>query len=283
MTTYPPVSRASWPLRLPPHNATEERVTRIRARLDELSAASQYGWGHTIDFGAFRQEGILGEAYLDVLGLLDEWRWWSRDLSGMSVADVGCFSGAASLFMAARGAEKVYAIDELPGHLDQCAYLAGVFEQPAIEPVNSSLYALRDRIPEGSLDLILLSGVLYHLSDMLAGLLVLRQLLKPGGVLIIETNGVDDFEQSYANFGRFCAGMWWQPSGLCVQDMCEFMGLTRPETRFYVPSRCLARATRAPGEIPFRRGLSVPFADLGDARPRPLDYGVMAPVKIAKE
>ncbi len=46
---------------------------------------------------------------------------------------------------------------------------------------------------------------------MLVGLYVMRQLLEPGGVLLIESNAVDDDTHSYDNFGQFYAGMWWQP------------------------------------------------------------------------
>ncbi len=131
----------------------------------------------------------------------------------------------------------------------------------------------------GSLDLILLSGVLYHLSDML-GLYALRTLLRPGGTLIIETNAVHDDLHYYANFGRFFAGMWWQPTTLCVQDMCEMMGYEAVETYPYVPYRCLARAVRIEEEPSFRRGFNWPFPDIADAVPRTVDARIMAPAEF---
>jgi SAM-dependent methyltransferase len=255
-------AKAQWPFQLP-----------------EDYSQAQYGWGHTIDFGPFIQEGILGEHYLDIVGLLDMWGWWPRTLSGLSTADVGCFTGGISAIMAERGADIVYAVDEIPEHLAQCAYLYELFNLTEVQPVSASLYDLPERIPVGELDLILMSGVLYHLSDMLVGLLSLRELLRPKGILILESNAVDDWQQSYANFGRFFAGMWWQPSALCISDMCRFMGFEDPEIRFYTEGRCLVRTVRGEGEIPFKRGLNWPFESLLDAKPRPMDPAVMAPVR----
>jgi 2-polyprenyl-3-methyl-5-hydroxy-6-metoxy-1,4-benzoquinol methylase len=83
--------------------------------------------------------------------------------------------------------------------------------------LDCSLYDLPRKLAPSSFDVILLSGVLYHLSDMLVGLLALQHLLKEDGVLLIESNAVECFEHSYANFGRFVAGMWWQPTGAVHQ------------------------------------------------------------------
>jgi len=128
-------------------------------------------------------------------------------------------------------------------------------------------------------DLIVLSGVLYHLSDMLVGLYALRRLLKPGGVLLIESNAVGDDDASYANFGRFFAGMWWQPTTLCIRDLCAFMGYEGAETSMYRADRCVGRAVRGKEEPSFRRGLNWDFADLRDSVARTLDPSVMAPAR----
>jgi SAM-dependent methyltransferase len=195
------------------------------------------------------------------------------------VADVGCYTGGLLLYMAARHPAKIYGVDELPTHLDQARFLVDLFRIPNVTLIEDSVYRLSDKIPEQSVDIILLSGVLYHLSDMLLGLYLMRRLLKQGGTLIIETNGVNDMRQSYANFGRFKSGMWWQPSGLCIIDMCQFMGFEDVELFFYKKNRCLARATRAAlDEIPFKRGLNWTFDDLTDANRRQFGLAGMAPV-----
>ncbi len=277
--SYPTVCPARWPLELPAVTSAGA-IRQIEADAERLASASQYGWGHTIDFGSFRKEGLLGETYLKIAGVLDDWGWWPARLDGLCVADVGCFTGGLSLLMAHRGATIVHAVDEIPEHLAQCAFLAETFGMNAVRPVLRSVYRLREEIEPGSLDLILVAGVLYHLSDMMVGLHALRELLKPGGLLLIQSNAVDDFQHSYANFGRFYAGMWWQPTGLCIRDMCEFMGYQDCEVRFYDTNRALARASRVEGEIPFRRGLNWTFDVLRDSKPRTLDATIMAPAPM---
>ncbi len=275
----PPATKAALGLRLPQDTSPED-LARIRSEIDRLGAAAQYGWGHTIDFGPFRKEGLLKDSYLGIAGMFDAAGWWPARLDGMRVADVGCYTGGIALLMAERGAEVVHAVDEIPEHVEQCRYAAGVLRAAAVKPVCRSLFSLGAEIEPRSLDCIVVSGVLYHLSDMLVGLHVLRELLKPGGTLLIESNGVDDFEHSYANFGRFFGGMWWQPTGLCIQDMCGFMGYRDCAVRFYEQNRCVARAIRAEGELQYRRGLNASFDSLRDAQFRSLDPRIMAPAPL---
>ncbi|OGP77934.1 MAG: hypothetical protein A2V86_15960 [Deltaproteobacteria bacterium RBG_16_49_23] len=275
--TYPLTSRALWPFRLPETLSINE-IQILLERIEQIGREAQYGWGHTIDFGPFRVEGLLKETYLEIAGFLDSWQWWPPFLKGKVVADVGCFTGGLSLLMANRNPERVYAIDEIPEHLDQCRFLAELFKVDSVICIEASLYELPKKIPPGSLDLILLSGVLYHLSDMLVGLLGLQTLLKPEGVLIIESSAIECFEHSYANFCRFCGGAWWQPTALCIQDMCMFTGFDRPEVRFYTEGRCLARTVKSPGaQIPFRRGMNWKFPSLRDEIPRSMDLSIMTP------
>ncbi|MCA1735732.1 MAG: class I SAM-dependent methyltransferase [Actinobacteria bacterium] len=278
---YDEVPRATWTLRMP--RSEPERTAEIRDRITQATAASQYGWGHSIDFGPFRQEGFLGTLWLAVAAALDQAEMWPQDLSGMRVADVGAFTGGLSALMASRGADLVYSVDELPGHAQQARVVSEAFELERMRVVESSLYDLHEVIEPDSLDLILLSGVLYHLSDMLVGLYTLRRLLKPGGVLVVETNAVHDLDHSYANFGRYYAGMWWQPTSLCVSDMYQFMGFEAVRVEPFVESRCIAAGVKSDGDIPFKRGLHWSFENREDARERQLDWRVMAPAPLELE
>ena len=274
-----PRAMGAWPLRVDPA-APPERVAELKARAADLAARSQYGWGQTVDFGPFAQEGFLGRGYLEIVGLLDQWGWWPESLAGKEVADVGCFTGGHTALLAHRGARRVWAVDELPEHLEQARLLTDAFGLEGVEFLHSSVYKLYEAIQPGSLDMVVLSGVLYHLSDMLVGLLMMRRLLKPGGLLLIESNGADDSRRSFANFGRYWGGMWWQPSGLCIRDMCAFMGFADAEVRFYKPDRFLARAVNdGEAEIPFKRGMNWDFPELADAERRTMDRRVMAGVR----
>jgi 2-polyprenyl-3-methyl-5-hydroxy-6-metoxy-1,4-benzoquinol methylase len=272
--TAPP---AAWPLRAP-EALSDAEVDELRRQAEALAERAQYGWGHTIRFGAFTMPGLLGEKYLGLAGIFDRLGWWPKDLSGLQVADVGCYTGGLSVLMAARGAERVAAVDELPEHLEQCQLIASTFGLDTVTVHARSLYELPEELPAGGFDLVLCAGVLYHLSDMLVGLIELQRLLKPGGVLLLESNAVENWDHSYANYGRYFGGMWWQPTALCIQDMCEHAGFERPEVVFYQPARALARVVKpADALVPFTRGVNLPVADRRDAVERTLDPSVMAP------
>ena len=107
-----------WPP-VPPRSIDEASSRQLAGEADRLAAASQYGWGHTIDFGVFRKEGLFGETFLDFAAHLDRLKWWPPRLEGLRVADIGCYTGGLSLLMANRGADVVYAVDEVAEHVDQ--------------------------------------------------------------------------------------------------------------------------------------------------------------------
>lgn len=272
-SSYPRIRPAQWSLKAV--DGTEPK--ELARRADELGEAAQYGWGHTIDFGVYKKVGILGDAWLDMVGACDDWGWWSQELTGLAVADVGSYTGGVSAMLAKRGAERVYAVDELAAHLDQCRFVAVTFGLKTIEPVRSSLFGLSEHIAAGSLDLVFAGGLLYHLSDMLVGLLELREVLRVNGTLILETNAVEDFERSYANYGRYVGGMWWQPTALAIQDMLEAAGFAEIDIRFYRPGRCLVRATRTSDPIVNKRGMNWAFGSLDDDATRSMDLGAMKP------
>lgn len=274
---YVDATPAQWPLTIPTATSTSA-VEALQRRMEAAAAAAQYGWGHTIDFGSFRMDGLLGTTYLAMVGAVDRLHWWPQELHGLHVADIGAYSGAVAALMASRGPAAVYAVDEIPEHVEQTRLVAEAFGLSQIQPIQASLFEMDRHVPASSLDYVFLGGVLYHLSDMLAGLVVLRKLLKRDGWLILDTNAVECWTHSYANFGRFFAGMWWQPSALCVLDLLRFAGYSDAELVFYAPGRALARARRGAAPAPpFTRGLTIPFDSLRDPVGRPMDAGVMAP------
>lgn len=274
---YVPAPTVDWPLELDPATPAAE-VAELQRRAEELADRAQYGWGHTVPFGPFTMPGLLGSKYLSLAGAVDTLGWWPTDLTGLQVADIGCYTGGLSVLLASRGAERVAAVDELPDHLEQCRLIADAYGLDTITTHARSLYELDTELEPASFDLVLCAGVLYHLSDMLVGLVELQRLLKPGGTLVVETNAIENFEHSYANYGRFVGGMWWQPTALCIQDMAEHAGFLRPEVVFYQPGRALARLVkRGEGQLPFTRGVNLPVADRRDQVERTLDIAQLAP------
>lgn len=162
-----------------------------------------------------------------------EWRsdWkWNRitphiaSLAGKTVLDVGCGSGYHAWRMRGAGADLVMGIDPSPLFIVQ--YLAlqhfirsdSVFVLPlGIEDMPAELQAF---------DTVFSMGVLYHRRSPMEHLLELRQLLKPGGELVLETLVVPGDENTVLvprdRYGRM-GNVWFIPSAAAVQLWLEKM------------------------------------------------------------
>ncbi len=160
-----------------------------------------------------------------------EWRSdlkWQRiaphidTLVGKTVLDVGCGSGYHAWRMRGAGAELVMGIDPSPLFIVQ--YLAlqhfirsnHVFVLPVgIEDMPANLQAF---------DTVFSMGVLYHRRSPMDHFLELRQLLKPGGQLVLETLVIEGDENAVLvpreRYGRM-GNVWFIPSVAAVRLWLE--------------------------------------------------------------
>jgi SAM-dependent methyltransferase len=108
----------------------------------------------------------------------------SLDLKGKRVLDIGCRDGLYSFAAESAGASEVIGIDN---HLSEAAteFLIPFFKSK-IKMEEMNLYDLTPN-SFGLFDLVIFPGVLYHLRYPFWGLRVLRDVLKVGGHLVIET------------------------------------------------------------------------------------------------
>jgi tRNA (mo5U34)-methyltransferase len=122
-----------------------------------------------------------------------EWRsdWkWARiaphiDLRGRRVLDIGCGNGYYGLRMLGAGARLVVGVDPTMLFVMQwlaCRHFGG-------ELPNFVLPQRVEDLPEGAagFDAVFSMGVLYHRRDPSSHLARLRSLLRPGGILVLET------------------------------------------------------------------------------------------------
>ncbi|MBM3205081.1 class I SAM-dependent methyltransferase [Candidatus Uhrbacteria bacterium] len=113
--------------------------------------------------------------------------------SGWHVADAGCGSLGHFVFPAAQmvGAEgKVYAIDVQRPALKALEKTARNFQRWNVHPIWSDLERVGStRIPQASLDLVVLANTLHTAQDRPSMLQEIMRLLRPGGsVMIVEWN-----------------------------------------------------------------------------------------------
>lgn len=165
----------------------------------------------------------------DVLGVhIDtEWRsdWkWNRiaphlaPLTGRTVLDVGCGSGYHAWRMKGAGAELVIGIDPSPLFVVQYLALQHFIRSDSVFVVPAGI----DDMPAAlrAFDTVFSMGVLYHRRSPFDHLLALRELLKPGGQLVLETLVVPGDNNTVlvpsGRYGRM-GNVWCIPSVAALQ------------------------------------------------------------------
>ncbi len=151
-----------------------------------------------------------------------EWRsdWkWDRlahaidDLEGRRVLDVGCGSGYHCWRMAGAGAAEVIGIDPTPLFVVQYWALQKYLQRSDVWVLPAGIEQVPSRLQ--AFDTVFSMGVLYHRRSPMDHLLELRDCLRPGGQLVLETlvieGGPGDTlvpEGRYARMGN----VWFLPS-----------------------------------------------------------------------
>jgi tRNA (mo5U34)-methyltransferase len=151
-----------------------------------------------------------------------EWRsdWkWDRfaphldDLEGRRVLDVGCGSGYHCWRLAGAGAAEVIGIDPTPLFVVQFWALQKYLQCPDVWVLPVGIEAVPPQLR--AFDTVFSMGVLYHRRSPLDHLLELRDCLRPGGQLVLETLVIEGGpgatlvpEGRYARMGN----VWFLPS-----------------------------------------------------------------------
>jgi len=143
-------------------------------------------WFHSIDFGEFASSGRFrpGEPQnITLYGTMDLIN--HIDLEGADVLDVGAVDGLISFGVSRLGARRVVATDSVvrDGFLLAREALGLDIEYTPQVQVRD----LVGRFGRGSFDLIVCSGVLYHMLNPASAFFECRKLLKEHGLLIVES------------------------------------------------------------------------------------------------
>jgi tRNA (mo5U34)-methyltransferase len=191
-------------------------------RAELLAEVARYQWMHRIDLGGghttpgqWPQSHIV-HAFNHV------------DFSGKKVLDIGCWDGLWSFQAEMRGAREVYATDLLAqrwgGEQPTFQLAAKLLDSKARYFPNVSVYDVHE-LGVRDFDVVIFTGIYYHLKDPLLALARLRQVMADGGILILEGEAIDSPE----SFARFYYRQghngdwsnWWVPTVPCLRGWVD--------------------------------------------------------------
>ncbi|MFT7286965.1 MAG: tRNA (mo5U34)-methyltransferase [Halieaceae bacterium] len=156
------------------------------------------------------------------LGIDTEWRsdWkWERlashidNLQGRRVLDVGCGNGYHCWRIRGGGAAEVIGIDPSPLFVLQFLAIQHYVQDPAVHVLPLGVEALPARLR--AFDTVFSMGVLYHRRSPMEHLQTLRDCLRPGGQLVLETLVIEGgAQQCLVPQGRYArmGNVWFLPS-----------------------------------------------------------------------
>jgi 2-polyprenyl-3-methyl-5-hydroxy-6-metoxy-1,4-benzoquinol methylase len=169
----------------------------------------KFHWGHNHDFGDFKLEGKMGNRHINLLAnFVTLFPVSLEDFRAKEVFDIGCWTGGTTLLLASLGA-RVFAIEEVKKYAEMVSFLVksfGIESQVSIEPI--SIYDCNREEFYDRFDIVYFPGVVYHLSDPVLALRILFNSLKLGGVILVESAGINRVEP----FCRFEGGLLWLES-----------------------------------------------------------------------
>jgi tRNA (mo5U34)-methyltransferase len=150
---------------------------------------SRADWFHSIDFG----DGVVSPGVVPLASMQQALMYFQfpERVDGLRVLDIGTYDGFFAFEAERRGAREVVAIDVNP--IDYyCFGLAHRILRSKVRYHHMSVYQLDPERLGGPFDLVLFPGVFYHLRHILLALDNVWGVLKPDGLLIMETHVCDN-------------------------------------------------------------------------------------------
>jgi len=206
----------------------------------------KFHWGHNHDFGTFKLDGRMGDRHINLLANFVCLFPISIDsFANKTVFDVGCWTGGTTLLLASLGSH-VFAIEEVKKYADMVDYLSksfGIHDRVSVNAM--SIYNCNSEEFQDRFDFVYFPGVIYHLSDPLVALRILFNSLKIGGVVLVESAGINTAEP-YCRFDGsliYTAGTrerlnrggwnWFMPSPSALQRMMREAGFDEIQTLWF--------------------------------------------------
>ena len=181
-------------------------------------------WVHSIDLGN-------GQISPGLWGGSPEAMAADIDFSNKQVLDIGCWDGLYSFHAEEKGASDVFATDLCSARsyneFPTFQLARRLRSSKARYYSNLSVYDL-SLLQKTDFDIVIFTGVYYHLRDPLRALDSIRSVMQPGGLTLIE-GAILKQDGCHANFYHdksFCGDPtnWWVPSVECLEQWVKSSG-----------------------------------------------------------
>jgi 2-polyprenyl-3-methyl-5-hydroxy-6-metoxy-1,4-benzoquinol methylase len=166
---------------------------------------------------------------------------------GKRVCVVGAWDGTESLLLSALGAASVDAMDEVPAFCDMTQAQYDAWDISG-QVLRTALYEVDPEAVWQKYDLLYVPGVLYHLTDVVAAMVLCWTMLRPGGTLAFESVADMRGSCSARYIGASATGWnWWSPTPDCYESLLRDCGFPDGRTVEYQNNRGWWVGTR--GEV----------------------------------
>ena len=181
------------------------------------------------------------------------------DLNGQDCLDIGTMEGLLPILMRRRGARSVTAYDRPSALTSRIASVKKRFGADFDFVSGFPLAELPAKVDQRTFDVVVMSGVLYHLFSPLAGLAIARGLLRNGGLMIVETGAIisDEMVMHWNSASRFKGEAYFYPSVACLDYFARFLRMEVIDSTFLgwgtIDGLVIARvafACRAVSDVP---------------------------------
>jgi tRNA (mo5U34)-methyltransferase len=152
----------------------------------QVEDMNKHEWFHALDLGYVETSGRFPEGSPQNQTLFTVFDFLKDiDVSEMDCLDIGATDGLISFGLERLGAKSVVATDRVPGVGFSIAHELIGSKVEILQPVEIS--TLEASVGNRKFDLIVCAGVIYHMLNPLDAFLTCRSLLKPNGLLIMES------------------------------------------------------------------------------------------------